>query len=383
MLDHASGRVPPVVTGPTSLLRLGGLGRSWSCRRAVLVVDAAVVATGYVDRISAQLDDLEAVVHVLPPGEPTAAGVDDAAAVVRNGGDAVVIGIGGGSALDTAKQAAAVASGRHGIEHYALGARPLPGRRPIVAVPTTAGTGSEVTRTCIFTDSGGRKVWAWGDELLPDLVLLDPLATATMPSAVTTACGLDAFVHAVEATTGRRAAALVTAPALHAARLVVDHLPAAVRDGADLDARQVMQEAALLAGIAIDGGGTGIAHSIGHALGTLAGVPHGVAVAVGLAASFEWNVAGAPEAFADLARAFGCAVTQLPERYAQLTDESRLADAVARVGPLELSVDAIATTMVAEENRPMWANNCRRADDADRHALAAATLGRWNELASA
>src|SRR4029450_2669068 len=131
------------------------------------------------------------------------------------------------------------------------------GRGPLVAIPSTAGTGSEVTRTCVVTDARGRKVWAWGDELAPDLVLLDPTSTRTMPPEVTTATGLDAFAHAVEATTGRRSSALVAAPALHAIRLVVEHLPRAVEDGADLETRQAMQGAALLAGLATDGGGPG------------------------------------------------------------------------------------------------------------------------------
>jgi len=342
------------------------------------VADGAVVASGYVERVLERLDALPTVLHVLPPGEPTADSVDAAAAAMRDLERSFVVGVGGGSAMDTAKQAAAVACGPHGIEHYALGVAPWTGHHQVVVIPTTAGTGSEVTRTCIFTDRAGRKLWTWGEDLLPHLVLLDPAATATMPSAVTTACGLDAFVHAVEATTGRRSSTLVAAPALHAARLIVDHLPAAVADGDDLDARQAMQEAALLAGMAIDGGGTGIAHSIGHALGTLSGVPHGVAVAVGLAASMEWSVAGAGESYTQLADTLHCTVTELPARYLSLAEAVRLADAAARVEPVEASAEAVAATMVAAENQPMWANNSRRADDDERLALASATLQWWD-----
>ncbi len=240
----------------------------------------------------------------MPAGEPDASSVDAAAELVRSMPGAIVIGVGGGSALDTAKQAAVVATAAMGVEHYALGANPLPGHRPIIAIPTTAGTGAEVTRTCIVTDRDGRKVWTWGDELLPDLVVLDPASTVTMPAHVTAATGLDAFVHALEAVSGRRTTALVTAPALHALRLVRRPPPDRRRRPDDLDARQAMQEAALLAGLAIDGGGTGIAHSIGHALGTLAHVPHGVAVAIGLAAALDWNVDGAPDAYTS---AGGCA----------------------------------------------------------------------------
>ena len=245
-----------------------------------------MLAGGYADRVRAELGGVERWSEPLVvAGEPSFLGVDALARAVRAVDHPVVVAVGGGSTLDAAKQAAVVA-GEGGIGDYVLGARPLPARTvPVVAVPTTAGTGAEVTRTCIVSDETGRKLWTWGDALLPDVVVLDPRATATMPAHVTAATGLDAFVHAVEAMTGRRATPDAVAAGQQAARLVLDHLASAVGDGDDLDVRLAMQRAALLAGRAIDAGGTGIAHSIGHALGTLAHVPHGVAVAVGLAAA--------------------------------------------------------------------------------------------------
>ena len=381
MSRYDGGRVPAVVVGPNSLEHLSALGGA-DGDGVVLIADEAVVASGYVARVGDALVGREVQVHVVPPGEPSAGSVDDAAAAVRQAVAPLVVGVGGGSALDTAKLAAvaAVAGSRGGVERYALGARPLPRGRAMVAIPTTAGTGSEVTRTCVVTDQRGRKVWMWGDELLPELVVLDPVATATMPAHVTAATGLDAFVHAVEAVTGRRSNALVTASALQAIRLVLDHLPAAVAQGGDLEVRQAMQEAALLAGLAIDGGGTGIAHSIGHALGTLAHVPHGVAVAVGLGAAFEWNVAGAPEAFGSIARSLGRSPSDLPEVYAALVQAAGLGAAVRRVGEVSVSAGDLATTMAAEENLPMLTNSCRRADDAERTELAERTLALWDEL---
>jgi alcohol dehydrogenase len=378
--SHSGGRVPPVTAGPCSLEVLADPAGVFGCRRAVLVVDQAVVTTGYTDRVTAALGHLDAVeLHVLPPEEPSANSVDAAAAVVRQAGsDVVVVGVGGGSALDTAKQAAVVATGRHSVEHYALGANPLPPGCPMIAIPTTAGTGSEVTRTCVLTDRRGRKVWTWGDELLPRRVVLDPAAVLTMPAHVAAASGLDAFVHAIEAVTGRRANPIVAGPALHAIRLVVEHLPAAV--AGDVDARQAMQEAALLAGLAIDGAGTGIAHSIGHALGTLAGVPHGVAVAIGLAAALPWNVAGVPEAFVPVAAALGRTVLELPKGYDELLAGAGFTDAVRRAGALSVTAPDLAAAMVADENIPMYRNNCRVADDVECMQLAESTLRTWNEL---
>jgi alcohol dehydrogenase class IV len=362
---------------------LAGLARSvrdLGAGEVVAVIDGALLTSGYMTRVLDALDAGDVTVHALPPGEPTAASVDDAAGVVRHAGTPVVLGIGGGTALDTAKLAAAVAGDSLPTERYALEARRLPRGWPVVAIPTTAGTGSEVTRTSVFTTGDGRKVWAWGDELLPDVVVLDPVATATVPAPVTTATGLDACVHAVEALTGRRAGACDPAPGRQAVRLVFDHLPRAVGDGTDLDARAGMQRAAMLAGQAIDAGGTAAAHAIGHALGSLGHVPHGLAVAVGLAAAIDWNVDGAPGAHETVAAAIGCSVADVPAAYSELVSASALRAAVGRVGRLSVSVDTLAAAIGAAENRPMLANNCRPVDDRDRYVLAERTLAAWDGL---
>jgi alcohol dehydrogenase class IV len=395
--NYEIGRVPRTLVGVDSLdslaAAIGGLtAPAAGPRPVVLVVDGAVMTTGYVRRVIDALRGAAVVVHVAPPGEPCIGSVDAAADVVRRAGDCVVIGIGGGSALDTAKQAAVVGVGETGVEPYLLCATPLPGRRPIVAIPTTSGTGAEVTRTCIVADHGGRKSWTWGDEMLPDLVVLDPTAAATMPHGVTVGTGLDAYVHALEACTGQRRSSVPAAAAQRALRLVVQHLPLAASDGSDLRARQAMQEAAFLAGVAIDNCGTGVAHSIGHALGTLHHVPHGVSVAIGLHAALNWNVDGAPDAFADAADALGCGVDAVPETLQRLFERTGMAgvvkaiaaNAVAAGTPEESPFDAtaIADSMNAIENQPMLGNNARVVDDDARHLLAARTVGLWNELAS-
>ncbi len=335
-----------------------------------MVVADAAVAT-YVDALRGLLGD-DVAVHVVPPGEPTADSVDDVAEVLRRNPRAIAVGVGGGSALDTVKVAAAVSAARASVEHYALCANPFAARRTVVAVPTTSGTGSEVTRTCIFTDRRGRKVWTWGDELLPDLVVLDPAAAATMPAGVTATTGLDAVVHALEAATGRRQNSMVVGYAAEALRRARWALPRAVADGTDLEARGAMQEAALLAGMAIDGGGTGIAHCVGHALGSLAHVPHGLAVAVALAATLDWNRSGAPDAYAALAAADDTAA----DGFAGLAAAVGLPAAVRRFGGLALTVDDLAEAMNATENQPMLHNNARPAGD-HRPLLAERTLSTW------
>jgi len=377
--QYEIGRVPRTLVGAGSLASLSAVVDGLHGTNVVVIADQGVQATGYVERVVEALRPRRVTVHVVPWGEPTIDSVDAAAAAVRAAGDVVVVGVGGGSALDIAKQAAVVSAGESGVEPYLLCANPLPGRRPIVAIPTTSGTGAEATRTCIVADRAGRKLWTWGDEMLPDVVVLDPTAAATMPHAVTVGTGLDAFVHAIEACSGQRRNSMAAAAAQRALSLVVSHLPRVVADGSDLGSRQAMQEAAMLAGVAIDNCGTGVAHSIGHALGSLYHVPHGIAVATGLRASLAWNAAGRPEAYADAATALGCAVDEVAAVFDTLCSETGLGAAAASVDAAMLAGD-IATTMIAIENQPMLVNNAREVGDDDREMLARRTVEVWHGL---
>ena len=377
-MAYELGRVPRIYVGADAISGLRALVESLGAPAAVMIADQAVAANGYTAKLKTALDGMPLGEHVVPPGEPTCATVNDAADFARRYADAAVIGVGGGSALDTAKQAAAVAASRESVEHYLLSAHPFAGKRPMIAIPTTAGTGSEVTRTCILSDANGRKMWTWGDELLPDAVILDPTATVTMPATVTAATGLDAFVHALEACTGQRRNAIASAPALQAIRIIRRTLAIPVREPNNLEARQAMQEAALLAGIAIDGCGTGIAHCIGHALGTLYHIPHGVAVTLAIEAALGWNTVGNSDVFADVADVLDVRTAELPFMLRGLLDETRFADAVRVLPDAALSAEAIAETMAAEENQPMLRNNVRVPNVAEQLELARGTVAVWN-----
>ena len=375
------GRVPRTLVGVDALLGLAAVLDGLGGPNVVLIADQGVRATGYVDRVADALRPRSVTVHLVPWGEPTVDSVDAAASVVRGTPDAIVVGVGGGSALDIAKQAAVVSAGTSGVEAYLLCAAPLPGRRPIVAVPTTSGTGAEVTRTCIVADRHGRKLWTWGDEMLPDVVVLDPTAAATMPHAVTVGTGLDAFVHAIEACSAQRRNPIAAASAQRALALVLAHLPRVAVDGSDLASRQAMQEAAYLAGVSIDNCGTGVAHSIGHALGSLYHVPHGVSVAVGLSAALEWNAAGRPEAYVDVATALGCRVEEIAGVFAGLCVDTGLRAAIGEA-EVTMNPDDISATMTAVENQPMLDNNARPVGEADRGMLARRTVEVWQRLRS-
>jgi alcohol dehydrogenase len=374
-MNYEIGRTPQILVGSDHLSSLAGILKSWERASAVLIVDAVIAEGEYLKNLKHVLAGVTIAQYITPAGEPTVDSVNAAAIYARSFPRAVIIGVGGGSALDIAKQVAVVVASHEGIEHYLLCANPFKGRCPIIAIPTTSGTGAEVTRTCIVSDTDGRKLWTWGDEMLPDLVILDPNVTITMPAFVTTSTGLDAFSHALEANTGKRKNAISSGNALHAMKLIRQHLPTAVQQPENLEARAGMQEASMLAGLAIDNSGTGIAHCIGHALGTLYHIPHGVAVTVALEATLAWNIEGASEAYTNAAEVFGVTPTELPQTFKTFLEQTQFANAIKTTATLE--PQAIAELMNAPENQPMLSNNARVVNEAQRLELAELTVKVW------
>jgi alcohol dehydrogenase class IV len=308
--------------------------------------------------------------------DPLAAQIDAAAERARSSAAKVVVALGGGSSLDSAKLAAACAVARQPASHYQLAQNPLPDKPlPIICLPTTAGTGSEATRVSVYTLASGEKVWAWGDALRPALSILDPKLTVGLPPHLTAATDVDALVHAIEATTIRRANVMNDGVCLQAIRLVVKHLPRAVAQGDDLEARQAMQIAACLAGQAIDNSGTGIAHAIGHALGAIGHVHHGRAVGLSLRAALAWNAEAGVQRHAQVAQAMGVPgdgretkdiAEDLAPAFDKFLRDVRLKISLADDGLSAADVERLATTTMAPENKAMRDSNIREIsfDDA-------------------
>jgi alcohol dehydrogenase class IV len=371
---------PVIVAGQGALAELAPWLRQFGTRSVLLVSDRGMAAAGWVDRLNALLADWTVATYLAPPGEPHVATVDAAAAAARElGPHALVVGLGGGTALDIAKLVAVAASADRPAEDYVMCRHPFAGRLRSIMIPSTSGTGAEVTRTCVLTDAAGSKSWAWGDELCPDVALLAPEVTVTLPPALTTTTGLDACIHAIEAATGQRTNAFTAAFAQQAIRLIVDALPLAVQEPHQLTTRRQMQEAACLAGMAINQSGTGIAHNIGHALGTTAHLPHAVAVTVAMAGTLAWNVAGARQRYALVADALcpGLAPEQVPAQFEALLEATGWREALAPFRQVRIDAAALRAAMLAPENRPMLTNNARPADEAAVEELAARTVAAW------
>ncbi len=326
-----------------------------------LIGDCGIAKAGILDRLRSllALSAYEVTIFSELAGEPYTTAIDQIANVLRRLDQPVVVGVGGGSALDVAKLAAVIAEDEIGAEDYALCARPFPkpGLKRIL-IPTTAGTGSEVTRTAVFTTDKGNKVWAWGDELLPDMVVLDPSLTLSLPAAVTAASGLDAMVHAIEACTCQNRNPMADALGLHAIRLAGKHLMTAIEKPGDIEARSNMLIASTLAGFAFAQTGTGGAHAIGHALATVAGIPHGRAVTIGMEVLLPWNAEASPEAHATVAEALGgekngdhCDLV-----FKDLIDQAGIDRSLSGSG---IDPDTLTEVMMSRENLPMIQNNAR------------------------
>lgn len=364
--------VPEIRFGNHLHQTIGGAARSLGASKAAVVIDGFLVQSGLAEAIAAQLakEGIECRVFSDFAGEPKLKHIRDAIAAVA--GADLVIGIGGGSALDIAKISACCAASGEDPMHYALAANPLP-KNPLktIMVPTTAGTGSETSATNIFAGPEGKKLWIWGAETKADLVILDPVLTATLPANLTAWCGLDAFIHAFEAATNRNAHAGGTFYAHEALRRVGGALETAVREPGNLEARGDVLLGSCLAGIAIDNCGTAVAHNISHALAGLAPVHHGLATALGFETTLGWLVeANTPDLNAAASACGLNSAAELPAYVSDLMDRT----GIVRALPAAFSAfDAasLAAEMRAPENQPMRRSTIREIADADLDAFAA------------
>jgi alcohol dehydrogenase class IV len=389
MLTFSYHLTPSIKFGCTLASKIGEELISVCTEKQVLLIsDSGVFAAGLADAVLASLKRNGFAVDLFNDlrGESSAGTIDAAAEMIRALHPAAVIGLGGGSALDVAKLATATSAADHQAEYYALMNHPLPQRTAkIIMLPTTAGTGAEVTRTAVFNDTDNRKVWAWGNELTADLVILDPELTLTLPKPLTAATGLDAMVHAIEACSVKSSHPVAQAFGLHAIEMIFQNLEKALERPQDLDARSRLLMASTLAGMAIDAAGTGLAHAIGHALGTVAGIHHGRAAALALDVVFLKNAEAAPDIHSEIARALGVQAGNAPvEKHAKLGAKA-FSDFVRRTG-IEMSLrphglthsdlNRLVDAIHSNENTPMLDNNCYSASEEDIRDFARQLLSR-------
>ena len=303
-------------------------------------------------------------------GEPKMAKMDEIIALTRAEACDGVMGVGGGSALDMAKIVSITLVADRPADDYWMMAHPLPPQSlPSVMVPTTAGTGSESCSTNIIADRNGHKGWVWGPETKPDLIIHDPVLSTSLPASLTGWCGMDAFIHAFEASTNRYAHASARGYGHQALRLIVKALPQAIADGDDLDARQMMLLGSAWAGAAIDQVGTAVAHHISHSMATLAPIHHGHATAIGFEVTLGWIIDGlagdeaAIEKFQSIAETLGLAdYRDLPQFVSDFMDSCQI-DRSLPVSFAQFDKDKLIEQLLADHTQSMRVATAREVTE--------------------
>ena len=278
--------------------------------KAFLVTDAGLIETGLVDQVKETLGDLLVGLYAEVPQDSGMTVVDKGAGRALAAGADVLVSLGGGSVIDTAKGMCIVMTEGGSLRDFQgmqMLTRP---QTPHVVIPTTAGTGSEVTSGAVVLDpEQGQKIIIFEYFNTPRVAILDPSVTAQLPAGLTASTGMDAMTHAVESYVAQTRNPISDSAALHAIKLIVKYLPAAVENGDNLLARGQMQIAALLAGWAFSNAMVGMVHAMAHSLGAICRIPHGLANGILLPHVMRFNLEEIPELTADIAAAMGV-VTQ-------------------------------------------------------------------------
>lgn len=277
--------------------------------KAFIVTGRHVAVSDMMKQLTALLDEngIGCVIFDGITGEPTDTMIENGVEMLKSSGCDFIIGIGGGSPLDSAKAIAAMAVNEGSIADYS--GKEITGEiLPLAAIPTTAGTGSEATKFTVITDSEkGIKMLLKGDVLVPKLAIVDSSFTVGTPKSVTSATGLDALTHAVEAYTSRKAFSMTDTLAVSAVKRIMKYLPIAYKEPNNSLAREQMSIAALEAGICINNSSVTIVHGMSRPIGALFHVPHGMSNAMLLKECLSFAVSGAYEKFANLGRETGVA----------------------------------------------------------------------------
>jgi len=329
-----------IVTGWGCVEGLGDL-TDWKGTALLVTGRKALRAAGSTDRLVGLLRKagVEATVFAEVPPEPTVECVDAGRRALAEYDCSFVVSAGGGSAVDVGKAVAGLAHGDAATGDY-FSDRPLPeDSLPHIAIPTTSGTGAEVTNNSVLTDAGRGVKQSIRPFPMPWMVLLDPELTVSCPPEVTAAAGMDALVQGVESYLSKNATPLTDAMSRQAVALVAAGLVAAWRDGTDRAAREAMAYGSLLAGMALTNCQLGAVHGVAHPIGFRYHIPHGIICAAMLPHVLRFNREAAGEKYADLGTLFG---GDPAERSAELLRTLGLPERLGPLGMKEEDFDAMA-----------------------------------------
>jgi len=305
-----------IMLGAGAAKEIGSVAKSMGARKALVITDSGVANIGLGDEIKESLtsQNLNAEIFDRVELEPPARVVDECAKFIREGGFDLIVGLGGGSSMDTAKMASVMATNDGKILDY-VGMEKFPRKGlPKILLPTTAGSGAEVTRSAGVTDeSQNTKQAIFSIHNLADIAILDPLFTLSLPSRLTAETGIDALAHAMESFVSFSATPFSDILAIEAIRLVSENLPVAFAKGEHLKARYNMQLAATLAGLAMASGRSGATHGLAFILETAFNMGHAKAIAIMLPHVMEFNKMANQKKYALIARDMGGSIDGLSD----------------------------------------------------------------------
>lgn len=330
----AKFQAPEIVFGHGALSEAGFAARRLGARRPFVVTDEGLHEAGWVSALDARLREagLEPVIFTQITPNPKDHEIEAAYAAYRELDGDVVVGLGGGSAMDAAKAVAILAGNGGSILDYRGVDQVHRSIPPMLMIPTTSGTGADVSQFCIVTDTTRHvKVTILGRALVPDISITDPDLLSTMPEWLNAATGLDALTHGIEAFVSLAHHPLTDVHALESIGLVDEHLLQTVRTPQDLAARTGMAQASLNAGLAFTNAILGATHAMSHQVGGLLDAPHGVINGILLPHVIRYNADHSPDRFVVIARRFGVDVDAAdPAGAAELLAERvrTLADAI-------------------------------------------------------
>jgi alcohol dehydrogenase len=308
MVSTRTFRMPTTIFGRGSSDNAGAELKALGAKKVFIVTDEILWKMGALNNTITGLtaEKLEFQVYNKLPTEPTVEFVEDGVKLLKEAGCNIILAVGGGTPIDTAKAISIMARNRCKIEDC-MGANkiPVPGL-PLVAVPATAGTGSEVTIFTIITNTKTSvKMLISSPYLMPALAIIDPMLTVSMPRGLTAATGLDALTHAIESYVSRKAQPMTDVLALSAMRLLAVNLPLSWENGKNLEAREKTMLGAYQAGLAFGNASVALVHGMSRPIGACFHVAHGLSNAVLLGPVMEFSLSGNPGRYAEIAAAIG------------------------------------------------------------------------------
>jgi alcohol dehydrogenase class IV len=309
MLPTRTFRVPRIIiTGSGASEQVGEESKKMGFKKALLVTDQNLVKLGIVEKVAQSLrrSGVSFAVFDGVYTEPIVEFVQEGVKAYQENGCDFLLAVGGGSPMDTAKAIAVMVTNSGSIEDYqGLGKIPQKGS-PVIAVPTTAGTGSEVTPFTIITDTRRDVKMLIGSPFItPEVAIVDPLLTLTMPQDLTAATGIDALTHAIEAYVSVKAQMISDIFCLSAIELISGNLKPAWTDGNNAEAREKTMLGALQAGIAFSNSSVALVHGMARPIGAYFHVPHGASNAALLGVVMDFSLTGNPNRYAHIAKAMG------------------------------------------------------------------------------